>query len=147
MRISRAIRDGRFASNTTMREAFKLSKENGRSVHLMGLVSDGQVHSDLSHLIALLELARDCSFPKERLEVFCAGRILQIDAFRELKGWGVPGMKKTRLRSQDKGHEAEIAAFVDAARRGGPPPIPVQELFEVSRATLEAARQLAATSK
>ncbi|MCX5663188.1 MAG: 2,3-bisphosphoglycerate-independent phosphoglycerate mutase, partial [Planctomycetota bacterium] len=76
MRISRAIRDGRFASNTTMREAFNRSLKNGRSVHLMGLVSDGQVHSDLSHLIALLELARDCSFPKERLfvHVFTDGR-------------------------------------------------------------------------
>ena len=76
MRISRAIRDGRFASNTTMREAFNGSKENGRRVHLMGLVSDGQVHSDLSHLIALLELARECDFPKERLfvHVFTDGR-------------------------------------------------------------------------
>ncbi|MDA0213742.1 MAG: 2,3-bisphosphoglycerate-independent phosphoglycerate mutase [Planctomycetota bacterium] len=76
MRITRAIRDGRFASNSTMREAFNRCKENGRSVHLMGLVSDGKVHSDLSHLIALLELAHDCCFPKDRLFVhaFTDGR-------------------------------------------------------------------------
>ena len=76
MRISRAIRDGRFATNPTLHEAFRRAKESGTSVHLMGLVSDGQVHSDLSHLIALLQLARVCDFPADRLfvHVFTDGR-------------------------------------------------------------------------
>ncbi len=76
MRISRAICDGRFASNPILHEAFRRTKENGHNIHLMGLVSDGQVHSDLAHLIALLKLARECNFPAERIfvDVFTDGR-------------------------------------------------------------------------
>ena len=77
------------------------------------------------------------SFPKERLEVFCAGRVLQLDNFRMLRGYGWPGFKKMRLWRQDKGHKAEIAAFVQAVRQGGPAPIPVEELVEVTRVSFE----------
>lgn len=80
--------------------------------------------------------------PKERVEVFCGGKSLAIDNFRSLTvhGWTrrlrLPGLK------QDKGHQAEVRAFVEAVEGGGPPPIPIEELFEVSRFTLEAAEQL-----
>ena len=76
MRISQAIRAGRFATNPTMLEAFRRATASGRSVHLMGLVSDGQVHSDLSHLIALIQLAHERDFPADRLfvHVFTDGR-------------------------------------------------------------------------
>jgi predicted dehydrogenase/threonine dehydrogenase-like Zn-dependent dehydrogenase len=77
------------------------------------------------------------SFPKERLEVFCAGRVLQLDNFRMLRGYGWPGFKKMRLWRQDKGHKAEIAAFVQAVRQGGPAPIPFEELVEVTRVSFE----------
>jgi predicted dehydrogenase len=77
------------------------------------------------------------SFPKERLEVFCAGRVLQLDNFRMLRGYGWPGFKKMRLWRQDKGHKAEIAAFVQAVQQGGPAPIPVEELVEVTRVSFE----------
>ncbi|MSR29769.1 MAG: 2,3-bisphosphoglycerate-independent phosphoglycerate mutase [Phycisphaerales bacterium] len=76
MRITRAIRSGAFAKNGTLREAFRRAAESGRSVHLMGLVSDGQVHSDIAHLFALLDLAKSVGFPGERLFVhaFTDGR-------------------------------------------------------------------------
>ena len=76
MRITRAIRSGAFAANSTLREAFARAKSRGRKVHIMGLVSTGQVHSDLSHLIAILELAHSMSFPSDRLFVhaFTDGR-------------------------------------------------------------------------
>ena len=45
------------------------------------------------------------SFPKERLEVFCGGRILQLDNFRKLKGFGWPGFVKMNLWRQDKGRK------------------------------------------
>ena len=77
------------------------------------------------------------SFPKERLEVFCAGRILQLDNFRTLTGCGWPGFRKMRLWSQDKGNAACVAAFIDAVRRGGPSPIAFDELVEVTRITLQ----------
>ena len=77
------------------------------------------------------------SFPKERLEVFCAGRVLQLDNFRMLRGYGWPGFKKMRLWRQDKGHKAEITAFVQAVQQGGPSLIPFEELVEVTRASFE----------
>ena len=77
------------------------------------------------------------SFPKERLEIFCAGRVLQLDNFRMLRGYGWPGFKKMRLWRQDKGHKAEITAFVKAVQQGGPSLIPFEELTEVTRASFE----------
>jgi predicted dehydrogenase/threonine dehydrogenase-like Zn-dependent dehydrogenase len=69
------------------------------------------------------------SFPKERLEVFCAGRILQLDNFRQLKGYGWPGFRKMNLWAQDKGQNACAAAFLDAVRKGGPTPIPLKSCW------------------
>lgn len=79
-------------------------------------------------------------FPKERVEVFSGGRVLVNDNFRTMRAHGWAGVRTMRLRSQDKGHAAGMAAFLDAVRRGGPAPIPVQELLEVSEATLRAAQ-------
>ncbi len=76
-------------------------------------------------------------FPKERLEVFCNGRVLQLDNFRRLRGWGWTGFRKQQLPSQDKGHNAGVAAFVDAVRQGEPSPIPLDEIIEVSRVAIE----------
>ena len=79
------------------------------------------------------------SFPKERLEVFCGGRILQLDNFRQLTGFGWPGFSKLKLWRQDKGQKACAAAFVTAVEQGGPAPIPLAEILEVSRVTIELA--------
>ncbi|CAG1003869.1 scyllo-inositol 2-dehydrogenase (NAD(+)) [Myxococcaceae bacterium] len=77
--------------------------------------------------------------PKERLEVFCGGRILRLDNFRKLEGFGWPGFAKLNLWRQDKGQAACAAAFVQALEGGGEPPIPFDELIEVSRVTIEIA--------
>ncbi len=77
------------------------------------------------------------SFPKERLEVFCAGRVLQLDNYRRMQGYGWPRFKKMNLWRQDKGQEACAAAFVRAVRAGSPSPIPFEELEEVARVTIE----------
>jgi predicted dehydrogenase len=83
------------------------------------------------------------SFPKERLEVFVAGRVLQLDNFRSLRGYGWPGFRRsTSLWSQDKGHGAEIRAFLNAIKEAGPDPIPFDELVEVTQVSLEVAAQL-----
>jgi predicted dehydrogenase len=82
------------------------------------------------------------SFPKERLEVFVAGRILALDNFRTLTGYGWPGFKTLRLFSQDKGHNANVTAFIKAIETGKPSPIPFDEIVEVTKATLELAHSL-----
>lgn len=76
------------------------------------------------------------AFPKERLEVFTNGRILQLDNFRRLQGYGWPNFRTMKLWRQDKGQKACAAAFVRAIETGGAPPIPFGELVEVSRATV-----------
>ncbi len=79
------------------------------------------------------------TFPKERLEVFSAGRILQLDNFRRLTGFGWPGFRKLHLWQQDKGQKACAQAFAAAVEAGGVAPIPFEELLEVSRAAVEIA--------
>jgi predicted dehydrogenase len=82
------------------------------------------------------------SFPKERLEVFAGGRILQLDNFRRLTGYGWPGFSKMTLWRQDKGQKACAAAFVRAVQLGGPSPIPLAEVMEVTRASIDVAEAL-----
>jgi predicted dehydrogenase len=82
------------------------------------------------------------SFPKERLEVFVAGRVLQLDNFRRLKGYGWPRFRTMNLWRQDKGQVACVKAFLDAIRSGGPSPIPLDELLEVGHVTLRLAEAL-----
>ena len=80
------------------------------------------------------------AFPKERLEVFAAGRVLQLDNFRKLRGFAWPGFRKMNLWSQDKGQKACAKAFIDAVQGGrGAAPIPFEEIIEVAKASIEAA--------
>jgi predicted dehydrogenase len=85
-------------------------------------------------------------FPKERVEVFSAGRILALDNFQALNGYGWTGFKNKRLWRQDKGHAAEVAAFVERVRSGGAWLIPWEELQDVTMATFVAVEQVAQTT-
>jgi predicted dehydrogenase/threonine dehydrogenase-like Zn-dependent dehydrogenase len=78
------------------------------------------------------------AFPKERLEVFAAGKVLRLDNYRKLQAWGLPGFRTRRRLSQDKGQLACCGAFLQAISAGGPAPIPADELIEVQRWLLQA---------
>ncbi len=82
------------------------------------------------------------SFPKERVEVFAAGAVLQLDNFRRLRGFGWRGFSKMNLWRQDKGQAACAKAFIDAVVNGTPTPIAAAEIFEVARVSVEAAEML-----
>ncbi|EJF69204.1 putative zinc-binding dehydrogenase [Pseudomonas sp. Ag1] len=82
------------------------------------------------------------SFPKERVEVFAAGRVLQLDNFRKLKGFGWPGFSKLNLWKQNKGQSECAAAFLAAVQNGAVTPITSDEIFEVARVSIEVARIL-----
>jgi predicted dehydrogenase/threonine dehydrogenase-like Zn-dependent dehydrogenase len=82
------------------------------------------------------------SFPKERLEVFCGGRVLQLDNFRRLNGYGWPGFKRSRLWRQDKGNRACAAEFVRAIVSRETAPIAFEELAEVTELTFSITDQL-----
>ena len=58
MRITRAIRDGSFFDNDVLNQAIAHVKSTGGTLHLIGLMSDGRVHSDLDHALAIIELVR-----------------------------------------------------------------------------------------
>jgi len=83
-------------------------------------------------------------FPKERVEAFAGGKVLQLDNFRKLHGWGWADFKRMNAWRQDKGQTACAHAFLDAIQHGKTAPIAVNELFEVAQVTLTAAEQLAA---
>lgn len=79
------------------------------------------------------------AFSKERLEVFAAGRVLQLHNFRKLTGFGWPRFYKMNLWRQDKGQAACAAAFLKAIEQGAVAPIPFDETVEVSRVSIELA--------
>ena len=73
-RISRAIEDGSFFENPAYLAAIRACKESGGALHLMGLLSDGGVHSHIDHLFALLELAKRQEVPQVYVHAFLDGR-------------------------------------------------------------------------
>ncbi len=82
------------------------------------------------------------SFPKERIEIFCDGAVLQLDNFRKLRGFGWKGFNKMNLWSQDKGQLNCVGAFMKSVREGGENPIPQDEIFEVARVSVDVAQSL-----
>lgn len=76
------------------------------------------------------------SMPKERLEIFVGGRILRIDNYRRMDGYGWSTRVASRAWKQDKGQTTCVNAFVAAVATGTPSPIPVAEVLEVARVSL-----------
>ena len=73
---------------------------------------------------------------------FVDGRVLQLDNFIKLKAYGWPGFNKMNLWSQNKGQKACAKVFLDAIINADNTPIPVDEIFEVARATIDVAQIL-----
>jgi len=78
------------------------------------------------------------TYPKELLTVFCGGRVLELNNFRRLTGYGWRGFRRLSLWRQDKGHQAEIAQFVARVASGGPLLIPPDQLWNVTEIALQA---------
>ena len=81
------------------------------------------------------------AYPKETIEVFSAGRVLALDNFRRLKGYGWSGFKALRTWRQDKGQKACVEAFLSGIR-SNKPAIPLSELLAVTAVSLDIAEQL-----
>ncbi|RNB54871.1 2,3-bisphosphoglycerate-independent phosphoglycerate mutase [Brevibacillus gelatini] len=79
-RITKSIREGEFFENETLVAAFEHAKQNGKQLHLFGLLSDGGVHSHIEHLYALLELAKRQSFDRVYIHGFLDGRDVSPDS-------------------------------------------------------------------
>ena len=73
-RISKAAQSGDIFDNPTLNEAVDGLKEADGTLHIMGLISDGGVHSHISHLLALLEIAKERGLEKVCIHAFMDGR-------------------------------------------------------------------------
>ena len=77
----------------------------------------------------------DKALPKERIEIFGAGKSFVIDDFRSCVAYQDGREKKTRLREQDKGQEDEVSAVCSVVLEGKPAPISLADLATTTRAT------------
>jgi len=123
------------------------------SVSTQALPDDGRYHDDNvlityqfpdGSIGTVSYLANgDKAFSKERVEIFCGGRIAVLDDFRTLQTIhnGHRKVKHSRLR-QDKGHQAEWEAFADAIINSSTPPIPYEQIFGTMNATFAAVQSL-----
>lgn len=73
-RITKEIQDGSFFENPALLEAVNNCKKNDSALHMFGLLSDGGVHSHITHLFALLELAKRNGLSKVYVHCFLDGR-------------------------------------------------------------------------
>lgn len=74
VKINKACADGSILENPEIKSAFSYAKENGKSVHFMGLTSDGGVHSSLDHLFALCDIAKHYELSNVFIHCFMDGR-------------------------------------------------------------------------
>lgn len=79
-RITKSIQEGAFFENETLIAAFQHAKQNGKQLHLFGLLSDGGVHSHIDHLFAMLELAKKQDFADVFIHGFLDGRDVSPDS-------------------------------------------------------------------
>ena len=73
-RIHKAIEDNELPNNAVLKEAFEYAKQNNKCVHLIGLVSDGGVHSHIRHIKGLCDTANSYNLDKVFIHAFLDGR-------------------------------------------------------------------------
>ena len=111
-RITKEIQDGDFFKNEALLAAMKNAKENDSAIHFMGLLSDGGVHSHITHLFGLLEMAKKEGLKKVYVHCFLDGRdtppasgkgyIQQLQAKMDELGVGEIGVVSGRYYAMDR---------------------------------------------
>ncbi len=131
-RIDLAIRNGELPSNNAIDAAFRSAIAHGGTVHLMGLVSDGGVHSHTRHLLALLEAAKEAGVEKLLVHAFTDGRdtsptsgrhsLTEVESKLAHLGVGRIASVSGRYYAMDRDHRWERtgAAFDAIAHARGP---------------------------
>lgn len=74
VKINKSIRDGSIMDNPEIKDAFSYAASSGKALHIMGLTSDGGVHSSLDHLFALCDIAKAYKLEKVFIHCFMDGR-------------------------------------------------------------------------
>ena len=78
VKISKSIQDGEFFNIKVLKDAMENCKKNGTALHLMGLLSDGGVHSHIEHLFGLLEMAKREGLDKVYVHCIMDGRDVSV---------------------------------------------------------------------
>src|SRR5215813_9454205 len=73
-RINVAVKDGSLAKNENLLRAIRQAKTNQKNLHLLGLVSDGGVHSHINHLKAIIDVCQDENLKNVFVHAFTDGR-------------------------------------------------------------------------
>jgi 2,3-bisphosphoglycerate-independent phosphoglycerate mutase len=134
MRINLAIRDGSFFRNPVLLKVMGEVRRSGKRLHLMGLVSDGGVHSHISHLVALLEMAKQQHLAPEQVVVHAIldgrdtpprsglGYVEQLEHEIQRVGVGHIGTVSGRYYSMDRDNRWERSdrAYAAYVRGSGP---------------------------
>ena len=128
-RITQEIEDGEFYNNSELNTAIDHALSRGTSLHLMGLLSDGGVHSHLSHIFALLKLAKQKGLDRVYVHTFLDGRDVpprsagiyldQLDHFMRQLGIGRIASISGRYYAMDRDRRWErIQLAYDALTEG-----------------------------
>jgi predicted dehydrogenase/threonine dehydrogenase-like Zn-dependent dehydrogenase len=80
--------------------------------------------------------------PKERIEVFSNGAVYSIDDFKTMETFSEKGVKKTKLKAQDKGHSASFDKTIQSLKNGDAFPIAFEEIFHSTLLTLQSIKSI-----
>ena len=105
--MNRACADGSLAENPVLRQAFSQASRPGAALHLMGLLSDGGVHSSNAHLYALLRAAKRAGVPHAVVHCFMDGR----DVPPESGAGYVAELDEVLAELSDEGFAAEVGSI------------------------------------
>ena len=131
-RISKSIADGDFFTNPVLVKVMDEVKASGKALHLLGLLSDGGVHSHITHIIALLEMAQKHGLTKVYVHAFLDGRdvppqsaltyVEQLEAAMDKIGVGKIATVSGRYYAmdRDKRWERLAKAYATVAQGEGP---------------------------
>ena len=81
------------------------------------------------------------SYPKEVLQVFCEGKVLVMDNYLSLKGYGWKKFTSMKKWRQDKGQNLCTESFINSIISAKSSPIPIEEIFEIAKVTIDVAEQ------
>ncbi|MCX5922894.1 MAG: 2,3-bisphosphoglycerate-independent phosphoglycerate mutase [Candidatus Dependentiae bacterium] len=112
--INNAITDGSFSANPTLVDDLKKLQTTGKSLHIIGLLSDAGIHSNQKHLYAFLQAAADCGIKNIIVHPFLDGRdtppqsaahyLQELETFLHNLGCGIIGSIHGRFYAMDRDH-------------------------------------------
>ena len=127
----------RYLSSSPIIHSSVISSSNFNDSHIINLkFQDGSIGS-INYFINGHK-----SISKERLEVYVDNKMLLLDNYSKLQGSGWKNFRKFKTWSQDKGQKKCIEAFLNSVQSTGIPPIPFDQLVEVSKTCIDLSEQI-----